>query len=246
MHPEAASAHVPRGSVLWVVTACSGIFVVVVLFLLVDLRTSVHEARVLGSGVVCAEAPGTGCLAQEPAVLGPFNDTRGTRMVDAYVRNVDAEPGDSDIVHLLPAYLDEVVDLGERAVAHRVDGRVVALSGTADGERIPLGLAGTHAVLADGLYLLTLTGLLVRAFGTVRACRRAGLAWSDRVPSTLAVRRRRSDALMLVGGFGAIVAFVLATYDVRAWVVAALLAAIVWWGSAITRRLSGAGRHAAW
>jgi hypothetical protein len=51
MHPADASERVLRGSRLWVVTACSGIFVVVVLFLLVDLRTSVHEARTLSTGV---------------------------------------------------------------------------------------------------------------------------------------------------------------------------------------------------
>lgn len=71
MHPVEASERALRGSRLWVATACSAIFVVVVLFLLVDLRTSVHEARVLSAGVVCPEGPDTDCLAQEPVELGP-------------------------------------------------------------------------------------------------------------------------------------------------------------------------------
>lgn len=245
MHPEAASEHALRGAVLWVVTGCSAIFVVVVLFLLVDLRTSVHEARVLSAGVSCTEQIRADCLAQGPVELGPSNDAVRTRMVSWYVSDIDAPPGDSDLVDVLPADHGRVVDLGERAVAHRVDGTIVALSDTTRGDHVHPALTGTHAVLVDGLYLLTLTGLLARAYGTVRESRRAGLGWSDRMPLTVAARRRPTDALMLVGGFGAIVAFVLATYDIRAWVVAALLAAIVWWGSAITRRLSGAGRHAA-
>ena len=245
MHPEAASEHVRRGGVLWVVTGCSAIFVVVVLFLLVDLRTSVHEARVLGSGVVCTEQTRPDCLAQGPVELGPSNDAVRTRMVTWYVSDVGAPPGDSDLVDVLPADRGRVVDLGEWAVAHRVDGTVVALSDTTGGDRVHPAMTGRHAVLVDGLYLIVLAGLLARAYGMVRESRRAGLGWSDRLPRTVSVRRRPTDALMLVGGVGAIVAFILATYDIRAWVVAALLAAIVWWGSAVTRRLSRAGRHAA-
>ena len=245
MHPVEASERALRGSRLWVATACSAIFVVVVLFLLVDLRTSVHEARVLSAGVVCPEGPDTDCLAQEPVELGPSNDAVRTRMVTWYVSAIDADPGDSDLVDVLPADHGRVVDLGERAVAYRVDGTIVALSGTTRGERVHLAQTGMHAVLVDGFYLAALVGLLVRAHGTVRDSRRAGLAWSDRVPFRLAVRRRPADALMLVGGFGAIVVFVLATYDVRVWVGVATIAVAVWWGPAVERRLRGVGKHAA-
>ena len=244
MHPVEASERDLRGARLWVVAACSGIFAAVVIFLLVDLRTSVHEARTLSAGVVCTEA-GTDCLAREPVELGPSNDAVRTRMVTWYVSAIDAEPGDSDLVDVLPADTRRVVDLGDRAVADRVDGTVVALSGATGGDRVRLAQTGTHAVLVDGFFLMALAGLLLRAYGTVRDSRRAGLGWSDRMPFTVAVRRRPSDALTLVGGFGAVVVFVLATYDTRVWVVAALLAATVWWGGALTRRLHGVGRHAA-
>jgi hypothetical protein len=244
MHPVTANERVLRGARLWVVTACSAVFAVVVFFLLADLRTSVHEARTLGAGVVCTEAA-TDCVVEEPVELGPSNDAVRTRMVTWYVSAIDAEPGDSDLVDVLPADNGRVVDLGDRAVAYRVDGTIVALSGTTGGDRVRLAQTGVHAVLVDGFYLAALVGLLVRAYGTVRDSRRAGLGWSDRMPFTVAVRRRPTDALTLVGGFGAIVVFVLATYDVRVWVVATLLAAAVWWGGALSRRLHGVGRHAA-
>jgi hypothetical protein len=227
-------------------SACLAIFAVVVLFLLVDLRTSVHEARVLRAGTVCAEdGTTTDCLAQESVVLGPFNDALRTRMVSTYVRAADAEPGDSDLVDLLPADYGDVVDLGERAIAHRVDGTVVALSRASSGDRVAIAQTGVHATIVDVSYLLALTGLLARGFGSIRECRRAGRGWTDRVPLVVARRRTWTDALMLVGGFGAVVAFILATYDVRAWTTAAILAAVVWWGPAVERRLRGTGRHAA-
>lgn len=238
--PRAAAG--PR---LWVTTAVGVIVLGVVVLLLVDIRTSVHEARVLRSGTVCTGRIDSECLAQETVVLGPYNDARRTRVMDAYVRNVEAEPGDSDLVGVLPADYDQVLDLGERAVGHRVDGRLVALSGTSDAERIPLGWTGTHGVLVDAAFVLALVGLLLRAYGTVRASRRSGLGWSDRQPYAMSTRRRRSDLLVLMGGVGWIVTFFLATYDVRVWVVAAVVVLAAWWWSPFERRIRGVGRHAA-
>lgn len=245
MGPGGVDPRAAAGARLWVVTAFAALALGVVVLLLADVRTSVAEARVLRAGDVCAAATGTDCLAQEPVVLGPYNDALRTRLVDLYVRDVDAEPGDSDIVHLLPADVDEAVDLGGRAVAHRVDGRVVALSGTAGGERIPLGLAGVHGVLVDVSFVLVLGGLVLRAYGTVRASRRSGLGWSDRQPYNLAVRRRKSDVVMLAGCVLAAVTFYVATYDVRVWVAAAVIVLAYWWWSPLERRLRGVGRHAA-
>jgi hypothetical protein len=245
MHPGETSERGVRGSRLWVGAAVSAVFVLLVLFLLVDLRTSVHEARVLRAGTACAGDTTTDCLAHGQVELGPYSDSVRTRMVSVFVSSPDAEPGDSDLVDLLPADYDDVLDLGDRAVAHRVDGTVVALSRTTGGDRVALAQTGVHAAIVDVSFILSILGVLARGLGTLRECRRAGLGWSDHVVTRLALRRRRADSLMLVGGFSGIVAFYLATLDVRVWVVAALLAAITWWGSAVSRRLRGVGKHAA-
>nr|WP_300053934.1 hypothetical protein [uncultured Nocardioides sp.] len=245
MGPGGVDPRAAAGARLWMMTALGVLTLGVVVLLLADIRTSVTEARVLRAGIVCEAATATDCLAQEPVVLGPYNDALRTRMVYAHVRNVDAEPGDSDLVDVLPAHFDDVADLGERAVAHRVEGRVVALSGTADGERIPLGLTGIHGVLVDVSFVLVLVGLVLRAYGTVRASRRAGLGWSDRQPYNLAVRRRPSDLVMLAGCVLGTVTFFLATFDVRVWVAAAVVVLASWWWSPLERRMRGVGRHAA-
>lgn len=147
MGPGGVDPRAAAGPRLWLTTAVGVIVLGVLVLLLVDIRTSVHEARVLRSGAVCTGGIDSERLAQETVVLGPYNDARRTRVMDAYVRNVGAEPGDSDLVGVLPADHDQVLDLGERAGGHRVGGRLVALSGTGDAERIPLGWTGIHGVL---------------------------------------------------------------------------------------------------
>lgn len=233
------------GNRLWVIAAIGVVFAGVVVFLLVDLRTSVHEARVLRSGVLCTEATASDCLAQAAVVLGPFNDSIRTRMVSVYVRDIDAGPDDRDIVNLLPADHEAVWELGEAAVAHRVDGRIVALSRTTGSERIAPAMSGLHAVVVDASFVVTLVGLLMRAYANVRAVRRAGVGWSGRKPYGVTVRARLADAVMLLGVSAAAVSFFLATWDVWAWVVAAVVVLIGWWGAPLSRRLRGTGRHAA-
>jgi len=214
-----------------------------------DLPKSIEEYRILESLSYCSGADpesGPGCLASEEVTFeGQPSNVRRSALQEWYATDDDDE---SVVFDLQPGYAHYAEALPGPGFLYRVNGEVVAVAKAGSTEYAPTAMSGSHAVTFDAFVLLMLLGMSAKGVRTTIVGRRAGLAWSDKIPPQILRRNGIDDAVGVAGVSGLVTTFVLALTGAVAWVLPLLIGAGVAVYPVIIRRVRqsrGTGLHAA-